>query len=62
MSVVDLLPCILKSDFLNEGTSISIQVPFNFENMSTPKQVQISISVEEFGAKEKSPYLSSSRQ
>uniref|UniRef100_A0A0R0HS44 Uncharacterized protein n=1 Tax=Glycine max TaxID=3847 RepID=A0A0R0HS44_SOYBN len=58
MSTVDLLPCILKSDFLNEDTRISIQVPSNFENMSTSKQVQITISAEEFGAKEKSPYLS----
>ncbi|KAH1189819.1 Polycomb group protein EMBRYONIC FLOWER 2 [Glycine max] len=58
MSTVDLLPCILKSDFPNDDTRISIQVPSNFENMSTSKQVQITISAEEFGAKEKSPYLS----
>ncbi|XP_020232863.1 polycomb group protein EMBRYONIC FLOWER 2 [Cajanus cajan] len=62
MSNVDLLPCILKSDFLNEGTRISIQIPSNFENMGTSKQLQISISAEEFGAKEQSPYLSSGMQ
>ncbi|KAL2326652.1 hypothetical protein Fmac_025710 [Flemingia macrophylla] len=58
MSTVDLLPCILKSDFQNKDTRVSIQLPSNFENMSTSKQVQITISAEEFGAKEKSPYLS----
>ncbi|TKY53548.1 Polycomb group protein EMBRYONIC FLOWER 2 [Spatholobus suberectus] len=58
MSTVDLLPCILKSDFQNEDTRVSVQVPSNFENMSMSKQVQITISAEEFGAKEKSPYLS----
>ncbi|CAJ1967818.1 unnamed protein product [Sphenostylis stenocarpa] len=58
MSTVDMLPCFLKSDFKNEDTRVSIQVPSNFENMSTSKQVQITISAEEFGAKEKSPYIS----
>ncbi|KAK7344738.1 hypothetical protein VNO77_14723 [Canavalia gladiata] len=59
MSTVDLLPCILKSDFQNEDTRVSIQVPCNLENVkNTSKQVQITISAEEFGAKEKSPYLS----
>ncbi|KAJ1389071.1 putative polycomb group protein EMBRYONIC FLOWER 2 isoform [Sesbania bispinosa] len=58
MSTVDLLPCILKSDFQNEDTRVSIQVPCNLENVGTSKQVQITISAEEFGAKEKSPYHS----
>ncbi|XP_047169358.1 polycomb group protein EMBRYONIC FLOWER 2 isoform X1 [Vigna umbellata] len=58
MSTVDLLPCILKSDFKNDYTRVSIQVPSNFENMSASKQVQITISAEEFGAKEKSPCIS----
>ncbi|TKY53547.1 Polycomb group protein EMBRYONIC FLOWER 2 [Spatholobus suberectus] len=54
MSIVDLLPY-----FQNEDPLVFIQVPSNFENMSTSKQVQITISAEEFGAKEKSPNLSS---
>ncbi|QCE05521.1 polycomb protein SUZ12 [Vigna unguiculata] len=58
MSTVDLLPCILKSDFKNDDRRVSIQVPSNFENMSASKQVQITISAEEFGAKEKSPCIS----
>ncbi|KAF7825086.1 polycomb group protein EMBRYONIC FLOWER 2 isoform X1 [Senna tora] len=56
MSTVDLLPCFLKSDFLNEDKCVSIQVPRDSENMSTSKQVQITISAEEFGAKEKSTH------
>ncbi|KAK7279086.1 hypothetical protein RJT34_24130 [Clitoria ternatea] len=58
LSTVDLLPCILKSDFQSDETRISIQGPNNLENVSTSKQVQITISAEEFGAKEKFPYLS----
>ncbi|XP_027363152.1 polycomb group protein EMBRYONIC FLOWER 2 isoform X2 [Abrus precatorius] len=62
MSTVDLLPCILKSDFHNEDTRVSIQVPCNLDNVkTTSKQVQITISAEEFGAKEKFPYLSYAR-
>ncbi|XP_061337508.1 polycomb group protein EMBRYONIC FLOWER 2-like isoform X2 [Gastrolobium bilobum] len=56
MSTVDLLPCILKYEFLNKGGSVSVQDLCNSENVSTSKQVQITISAEEFGAKDKSPY------
>ncbi|KAI4351274.1 hypothetical protein L6164_005650 [Bauhinia variegata] len=56
MSTVDLVPCFLKSDFLNEDKCISIQFPCNSETLCTPKRLQITISAEEFGAKEKSPY------
>ncbi|XP_019435555.1 PREDICTED: polycomb group protein EMBRYONIC FLOWER 2 isoform X2 [Lupinus angustifolius] len=55
-STVDLLPCILKSDFQNEETSIFVHVPCNSEIVSMPKRIQITISAEEFGAQEKSPF------
>ncbi|KAJ7974847.1 Polycomb group EMBRYONIC FLOWER 2-like protein [Quillaja saponaria] len=56
MSTVDMVPCFLKKNYLNEDNCILIQVPCNFETVSTSKQVQITISAEEFGAKERSPY------
>ncbi|XP_028805144.1 polycomb group protein EMBRYONIC FLOWER 2 isoform X2 [Neltuma alba] len=55
MSTVDFLPCFLKSDFLNEDKRVSIQVPCNSENRVS-KQIQMIVSAEEFGAKEKSHY------
>ncbi|XP_054819317.1 polycomb group protein EMBRYONIC FLOWER 2-like [Prosopis cineraria] len=56
MSTVELLPCFLKSNFLNEDKRVSIQVPHNTENVNMSKQVQITVSAEELRAKEKSHY------
>ncbi|KAK4279467.1 hypothetical protein QN277_011247 [Acacia crassicarpa] len=55
MSTVEFFPCFLKSDFLSEDKRVSIQVPCNSENRMS-KQIQMTVSAEEFGAKEKSHY------
>lgn len=56
MTTLNLLPCILKYDFENKGTTIAIQDLQNSEIVTTSKSVHIKIFAEEFGAKEKSPY------
>ncbi|XP_062163444.1 polycomb group protein EMBRYONIC FLOWER 2 isoform X1 [Alnus glutinosa] len=58
MSTVSMHSCLLKLSCLNEEKCISIQLPYNPETVSTPQQVQVTISAEEIGAKEKSPYNS----
>ncbi|XP_017414137.1 polycomb group protein EMBRYONIC FLOWER 2 isoform X1 [Vigna angularis] len=50
-TTLDLFPCILKSDFQNQGEKVSIQRPSNDKNMSI-SEIHISISAEEFGSKE----------
>ncbi|CAK9135101.1 unnamed protein product [Ilex paraguariensis] len=50
------LDFLLQSSFLDEGKCISFQVPYNSCTLSTPKQLQVIISGEEVGAKERSPY------
>ncbi|WJX13812.1 hypothetical protein P8452_04161 [Trifolium repens] len=54
MTTLDLLPCILKYDVLNKGTTIAIQDLRNSEIVSTSKNVQIKIFAEEFRGMEKS--------
>lgn len=54
MSTVDMHSCFLKPACLNEEKYVSIQTPGS-ETVSS-KQVQISISAEEVGAEERSPY------
>ncbi|XP_047161238.1 polycomb group protein EMBRYONIC FLOWER 2-like [Vigna umbellata] len=51
-TTLDLFPCILKSDFQNQGEKVSIQRPSDDKNMSI-SEMHISISAEEFGSKEK---------
>ncbi|XP_021905596.1 polycomb group protein EMBRYONIC FLOWER 2 isoform X2 [Carica papaya] len=58
MSFVDIHPCFVKMSCLNEDKCISIQVPNNCGSVNTAQQVQVTISAEEIGAKEKSPYNS----
>ncbi|MCI06858.1 polycomb group protein EMBRYONIC FLOWER 2-like [Trifolium medium] len=53
MTTLDLLPCILKYDVLNKGTTIKIQDLRNSEIVSTSKHVQIKISAEESRGTEK---------
>ncbi|WJX20066.1 hypothetical protein P8452_09665 [Trifolium repens] len=53
-TTLDLLPCILKYDVLNKGTTIAIQDLRNSEIVSTSKNVQIKIFAEEFRGMEKS--------
>ncbi|XP_073223943.1 polycomb group protein EMBRYONIC FLOWER 2-like isoform X2 [Cicer arietinum] len=53
ITTVDLLPCILKQyDYQNTSTTISIQDLLNAATVSTPKNVEITIFAEEFGAME----------
>ncbi|XP_042988300.1 polycomb group protein EMBRYONIC FLOWER 2-like isoform X2 [Carya illinoinensis] len=54
ISTVNMHSCFLKLSCLNEDRCISIQLPYNSETL----QVQVIISAEEIGAKEKSPYNS----
>ncbi|XP_074291059.1 polycomb group protein EMBRYONIC FLOWER 2 isoform X1 [Silene latifolia] len=56
LSTVDLHPCVLKCGFAGELSCISFHVPENSSDMNTLSQVQVTISAEERGAKEKSPY------
>ncbi|XP_059459620.1 polycomb group protein EMBRYONIC FLOWER 2 isoform X3 [Corylus avellana] len=58
MSTVSMHSCFLKLSCLNEEKCIAIQLPYNPETVSTSQQVQVTISAEEIGAKEKSPYNS----
>ncbi|CAK8572916.1 unnamed protein product [Lathyrus sativus] len=54
-TTLDLLPCVLKYDFVNKGTTIAIQDLWNSEIESTSsKSVEIKIFAEEIEAIEKS--------
>ncbi|CAL5208996.1 unnamed protein product [Lathyrus oleraceus] len=53
-TTLDLLPCVLKYDFVNKGTTITIQDLWNSEIESTSKSVEIKIFAEEIEAIEKS--------
>ncbi|XP_048497041.1 polycomb group protein EMBRYONIC FLOWER 2 isoform X3 [Beta vulgaris subsp. vulgaris] len=52
LSTIDLQPCLLKSGFLGQEKCLSFQMPESSAHM----HVQVLISAEERGAKEKSPY------
>ncbi|KAB1204126.1 Polycomb group protein EMBRYONIC FLOWER 2, partial [Morella rubra] len=58
MSTVNMQSCFLKSSGLNEDKCISIQLPYNPETVGTLHQVCVTISAEEIGAMERSPYNS----
>ncbi|XP_044505821.1 polycomb group protein EMBRYONIC FLOWER 2-like isoform X2 [Mangifera indica] len=49
---VDMLSCFLKLSCLNKDKCVSIQIPFS----NCTSQVHVTISAEEIGGKEKSPY------
>ncbi|KAJ6714226.1 POLYCOMB GROUP PROTEIN [Salix viminalis] len=57
-SPVDMNACFLKLNCLTEDNCVLIQIPFNSETVNT-SQLQVNISAEEVGAKEKSPYTCS---
>ncbi|CAL5366756.1 unnamed protein product [Camellia sinensis] len=58
MSTVDLHSCFAKLSCMDEDKSIAIQMPHSSGTVNTPLQVEVIISAEEIGAKEKSPYSS----
>ncbi|CAF2321667.1 unnamed protein product [Brassica napus] len=58
VSLVEMQPCFIKLKSMNEEKCVSIQVPSNPLTSSSPQQVQVTISAEEVGATEKSPYSS----
>ncbi|GAV89333.1 VEFS-Box domain-containing protein [Cephalotus follicularis] len=58
MSPVEMHSCFLKLSCLNEYKCVLIQIPYNAGIMNASQQVQVTISAEEVGAKEKSPYNS----
>ncbi|XP_022771521.1 polycomb group protein EMBRYONIC FLOWER 2 isoform X3 [Durio zibethinus] len=55
---VEMHSCLLKLNCLNEDKCILIQSSSNSLSMNKPLQLQVIISAEEVGAKEKSPYNS----
>ncbi|PON69774.1 hypothetical protein PanWU01x14_085580 [Parasponia andersonii] len=58
ISTIDMYSCFLKLSSSNEEKCISIEVPHNLETVNTSQHIQVTVSAEEFGAKEKSPYNS----
>ncbi|XP_022989240.1 polycomb group protein EMBRYONIC FLOWER 2 isoform X2 [Cucurbita maxima] len=56
MSTVDMRSCVLKTTCLDGEKCLGFQIPFNSDSMHTAQQVQVTISAEEFGARDKSPY------
>ncbi|EEF51620.1 polycomb protein embryonic flower, putative [Ricinus communis] len=57
-SQVDMKSCFLKLICLNEDKCLSVQIPCSVETVNTSQHLQVNISAEEVGAKEKSPYQS----
>ncbi|WCJ36416.1 VEFS-Box of polycomb protein [Euphorbia peplus] len=57
-SQVDMKKCFLKLSGLNEDKCLSIQNPYGSETVNTSQCIEVNISAEEVGAKEKSPYHS----
>ncbi|XP_022730755.1 polycomb group protein EMBRYONIC FLOWER 2-like isoform X3 [Durio zibethinus] len=55
---LDMHSCLLKSNCLDEDNCILIQSSSNSFSMNQSQQLQVIISAEEVGAKEKSPYNS----
>ncbi|KAJ6326495.1 hypothetical protein OIU76_003818 [Salix suchowensis] len=56
-SPVDMSACFLKLTCLTEDNCVLVQIPFNSETVNT-SQLQVNVSAEEVGAKEKSSYHS----
>ncbi|KAG8652782.1 polycomb group protein EMBRYONIC FLOWER 2 isoform X2 [Manihot esculenta] len=57
-SQVDMKSCFLKLSCFNDDKCLSIQIPHGSETVNTSQHIQVNISAEEVGAKEKSPYHS----
>ncbi|KDP22473.1 hypothetical protein JCGZ_26304 [Jatropha curcas] len=57
-SQVDMKSCFLKLNYLNDEKCLSVQTPYNSETVNISQRIQVNISAEEVGAKEKSPYHS----
>ncbi|XP_038877071.1 polycomb group protein EMBRYONIC FLOWER 2 isoform X3 [Benincasa hispida] len=56
MSTVDMRSCVVKTSCLDGEKCVGFQIPYNSDSMHTAQQVQVTISAEEFGARDKSPY------
>ncbi|XP_024198431.1 polycomb group protein EMBRYONIC FLOWER 2 isoform X1 [Rosa chinensis] len=56
MSTIDMQSCFLKLSCSNEDKCLMIAIPYNPETAIISQQVQVNISAEELGAREKSPY------
>ncbi|XP_019427143.1 PREDICTED: polycomb group protein EMBRYONIC FLOWER 2-like [Lupinus angustifolius] len=52
---IDLIPCYLKC--VEKDQSISVQAPYKSYYETTIKKLQILVSAEEYGSKERSPYF-----
>ncbi|KAM1311392.1 hypothetical protein FF1_007882 [Malus domestica] len=58
ISTIDMRSCFLKLSCLNEDKCLMIATPHNPETVVISQLVQVTISAEEYGAREKSPYNS----
>ncbi|XP_058207511.1 polycomb group protein EMBRYONIC FLOWER 2 isoform X7 [Rhododendron vialii] len=58
MSNFDMHSCFVKLSCTDEEKYIAFQTPHSFGTANTPQQLEVIISAEEIGAKEKSPYNS----
>ncbi|ONI12235.1 hypothetical protein PRUPE_4G152500 [Prunus persica] len=56
ISTIDMHSCFLKLSCLNEDKCLMIATPYNPETVILSQQLQVTISAEEFGAREKSLY------
>ncbi|XP_034211229.1 polycomb group protein EMBRYONIC FLOWER 2 isoform X4 [Prunus dulcis] len=56
ISTIDMHSCFLKLSCLNEDKCLMIATPYNPETVILSQQLQVIISAEEFGAREKSLY------
>ncbi|XP_022140940.1 polycomb group protein EMBRYONIC FLOWER 2 isoform X3 [Momordica charantia] len=56
MSTVDMRSCVLKTSCSDGEKCVAFQIPYNSDSMHIGRQVQVTISAEEFGARDKSPY------
>ncbi|CAK9325026.1 unnamed protein product [Citrullus colocynthis] len=56
MSTVDMRSCVVKTSCLDGEKCVGFQIPYNSDSMHSAQQVQVTISAEEFGARDKSPY------
>ncbi|XP_031740638.1 polycomb group protein EMBRYONIC FLOWER 2 isoform X6 [Cucumis sativus] len=56
MSSVDMRSCVVKTSCVDGEKCVGFQIPYNSDSMHTAHQVQVTISAEELGSRDKSPY------
>ncbi|KAL3521374.1 hypothetical protein ACH5RR_019523 [Cinchona calisaya] len=56
LSTVDMHPCFMKSSCLEEDRCVSFQTAHSSGNLVSSQQLQVIVTAEEVGAKDRSPY------